>query len=93
VIRLEVDEMFAEAIERIEECGTGEFRKDLPKALRAVRETYEEMGMLTPLHGLVIGAACRRLDEIARELYPGRGDEGTVMLSRQLREFKHREGG
>lgn len=92
MIRIPVDEMFDDAIARIAEFGTGEFRKDLPKALMAVRDTYAETGMLTPLHGIVIGAACRRLDQIAREMQAW-GDTGTIQLAVLLREFRHKEGG
>ena len=86
-------EMFDHAHERITEYGTGEFRKDLPKALFVVADTYNDHGMLSPLHGLVIGAAARRLDEIAGEIAPGHGDTGTIQLAADLRQFRHSEGG
>ena len=90
----EAELLFDAAISRIKTYGTGSFRKDLPKALQMVGQTYEEAGGITPLHGMVIGAAARRLDEIAKDL--GRGafpDEATAHLASQLREFRHREGG
>lgn len=88
------DKMFTTAIDRITAYGTGEFRKDLPKALRVVATTYDEHGMLSPLHGLVLHAAAMRLDQIAKEMTPGPfPDEPTVELGSELREFRHTEGG
>lgn len=86
--------MFDSARRKIIDHGTGTFRKDLPKALRLVADLYDETGAITPLHGLVIGAAARRLDEIAKEakLRPWE-DNPTADLAAALREFRHREGG
>lgn len=86
-------EMFARSIEQISIHGTGEFRKDLPKALGMVAQTYDEAGGIAPLHGLVIGAAARRLDEIAKDMGGAFPNESIAALASELREFRHREGG
>lgn len=80
--------MFREVIKRLEGYGTGQFRNDLPRAIRVIKRQCEENGELTGLHRLVLGSACRRLDEIAGEMSE-RGDTGTIQLSAQLRRFKN----
>lgn len=80
-------EMFDRACAILREHGTGEFRKDLPKALRLVGLQSDETDGVTPLQGLVLGAAARRLDEIARD--GGRAER----LAAELRQFRHTQGG
>ena len=80
-------EMFDRALELLKEHGTGQYRSDLPKALRLVAAQSGETNGVTPLQGLVLGAAVRRLDEIARD--GGRAER----LAAELRQFRHTQGG
>jgi hypothetical protein len=79
--------MFREVIKRLEGYGTGEYRNDLPRALKVIQRQCEEELELTGLHRLVLSSACRRLDQIAGEISE-RGDTGTIQLAAQLRRFK-----
>lgn len=85
---------FDQAIDTLRAHGTGSFRADLPKALELVAQMVGETGGITPLQGLVLGAAARRLDEIAKEIEDGPFPNPAISaLAADLREFRHKEGG
>ena len=68
----------------LREYGTGGYRKDLPLALSKVERVYAAEGSVSHLHALVLRAAARRIDEIAREIQPW-GDKGTIQIAMDLR--------
>jgi hypothetical protein len=82
---------FDHAIERLRAFGTGTYRKDLPKALRAVQQQVMVTDEVSNLQGLVIAAAARRIDEIAREINP-HGDVGSINLAANLRKIRKTYG-